>query len=298
MPVNDAQQTRQGILFALAAYTMWGIAPIYFKSLQAVPAPEVLTHRILWSFLFLAIILCFTRGFHQLIALKNEPKRLMMLGISAVIIAGNWLLFIWSVNNGYMLDASLGYFINPLFNVLLGMIFLGERFRKLQWLAVGLACIGVAVQVITFGSLPVIALMLALSFGAYGLLRKKVKVGAALGLFVETALLFPLALVYLLFIAESDSANMFSNSWQLNTLLMAAGIVTTLPLLCFNGAATRLKLSTLGFFQYIGPTLMFILAVTLYHEPLTQDKITTFGFIWAALAVFTFDAMKKRRTQA
>ncbi len=296
--MNNDLQVRQGIFLAIAAYTMWGIAPIYFKSLQDVPPFEVLTHRILWSFVFLSFILFFTKGFKQLLALKKEPKRLAMLCVSAVVIAGNWLLFIWAVNTGHMLDASLGYFINPLFNVFLGMVFLNERFRKLQWFAVSLAFMGVGIQLITFGSIPWIALLLASSFGTYGLLRKKVQVGAALGLFVETAILFPVAAIYLLMIADTSSSDLFSNTWDLNALLFAAGIITTVPLLCFNGAATRLKLSTLGFFQYLGPTLMFILAVTLYKEPLTADKATTFAFIWAALMVFIFDAIKKSRHPA
>lgn len=294
---DEAQQTRRGILLALGAYIMWGIAPLYFKALNGVPAPEVLVHRIIWSFFFLALILYFTGSMGKVRWLLKDTKRLMLLTVSAVVIAANWLIFIWAVNNNHMLDASLGYYINPLINVVLGMVFLGERFRKLQWVAVALAFIGVAVQVITFGSLPWVALVLASSFGCYGLIRKKISVDAATGLFIETAVLLPVALVYLLMIADSASSNMFNNPTSLNLLLIAAGVVTTLPLLCFNGAATILRLSTLGFFQYIGPSMMFLLAVGLYNEPFTADKATTFAFIWTALAVFIFDAVRNRRKQ-
>ncbi|WP_028024270.1 EamA family transporter RarD [Enterovibrio calviensis] len=295
--MNDAQQTRRGVLLALGAYTMWGVAPIYFKALTDVPALEVVMHRILWSFFFLAIIVKMSGGFARVKLLLKDKKRLALLTVTAVVIAANWLIFIWAVGNNHMLDASLGYYINPLINVVLGMVFLGERFRRLQWVAVVLAFSGVAIQVITFGSLPWVALVLACSFGCYGLLRKKINVDAATGLFIETAVLLPASAIYLLFIADSSTSNMLDNSWTMNLLLIAAGIVTTLPLLCFNGAATKLRLSTLGFFQYIGPTLMFMLAVGLYAEPFTADKATTFMFIWTALIIFTFDAIRHQKKQ-
>ncbi|MEZ8143632.1 MULTISPECIES: EamA family transporter RarD [Enterovibrio] len=293
--MNDAQQTRRGIFLAIGAYSMWGIAPIYFKALTDVPALEVVMHRVLWSFFFLAIIVKMSGSFARVKLLLKDTKRLALLTVTAVVIAANWLIFIWAVGNNLMLDASLGYFINPLFNVVLGMVFLGERFRRLQWVAVALAFSGVAIQVITFGSLPWVALVLAGSFGCYGLLRKKINVDAATGLFIETAVLLPASAIYLLFIADSATSNMLDNSWSMNLLLIAAGIVTTLPLLCFNGAATKLRLSTLGFFQYIGPTIMFFLAVGIYTEPFTADKATTFAFIWTALAIFTFDAVRQQK---
>ncbi|AMG30693.1 EamA family transporter RarD [Grimontia hollisae] len=295
--MNDAQQTRRGVLLALGAYTMWGVAPLYFKALTNVPPLEVLMHRVLWSFFFLALIIHASGGLARVKLLLKDKKRLGLLTLTALVIATNWLIFIWAVNNDRMLDASLGYYINPLINVVLGMVFLGERFRKLQWVAVALAFSGVAIQVITFGSLPWVALVLACSFGSYGLLRKKINIDAATGLFIETLVLLPVALVYLLFIANSATSDMMQNSLGLNLLLVAAGIVTTLPLLCFNGAATKLRLSTLGFFQYIGPSIMFMLAVGLYSEPFTADKATTFAFIWMALAIFTFDAVRQRNKQ-
>ncbi|MEG6169198.1 EamA family transporter RarD [Enterobacter hormaechei] len=227
--------------------------------------------------------------------LLKTPKKVFLLALSAVLIGGNWLLFIWAVNNHHMLEASLGYFINPLVNILLGMIFLGERFRRMQWVAVILAFCGVLVQLWTFGSLPVIALGLAFSFAFYGLVRKKIAVEAQTGMLFETLWLLPVAAIYLFGIADSATSHMGSNPWSLNLMLMAAGVVTTIPLLCFTGAATRLRLSTLGFFQYIGPTLMFLLAVVFYGEVPGADKMVTFAFIWVALAIFVADAIYTQR---
>ena len=291
----DAKQTRVGILLALAAYFIWGIAPAYFKLIYYVPADEILTHRVIWSFFFMVALISISRQWPQVKRLLKTPKKVFLLALSAVLVGGNWLLFIWAVNNHHMLEASLGYFINPLVNILLGMIFLGERFRRMQWLAVLLAACGVLVQLWAFGSLPIIALGLAFSFAFYGLLRKKIAVDAQTGMLFETLWLLPVAAIYLFGIADSPTSHMGQNSWSLNLLLMAAGVVTTIPLLCFTGAATRLRLSTLGFFQYIGPTLMFLLAVTFYGEVPGTDKMVTFAFIWVALAIFVMDAIYTQR---
>ena len=294
----DAKQTRVGVLLALAAYFIWGIAPAYFKLIYYVPADEILTHRVIWSFFFMVALISISRQWPQVKRLLKTPKKVFLLALSAVLVGGNWLLFIWAVNNHHMLEASLGYFINPLVNILLGMIFLGERFRRMQWLAVLLAACGVLVQLWTFGSLPIIALGLAFSFAFYGLLRKKIAVDAQTGMLFETLWLLPVAAIYLFGIADSPTSHMGQNSWSLNLLLMAAGVVTTIPLLCFTGAATRLRLSTLGFFQYIGPTLMFLLAVTFYGEVPGANKMVTFAFIWVALAIFVMDAVYTiRRTR-
>lgn len=291
----DAKQTRLGVIFALAAYFIWGVAPAYFKVIWFVPADEILTHRIIWSFFFMIAPISVSRQWSQVKQLLRTPKKILLLAVSAVLVGGNWLLFIWSVNNHHLLEASLGYFINPLVNILLGMVFLGERFRRMQWLAVILAASGVLVQLWAFGSLPIISLGLAFSFAFYGLLRKKIAVDAQTGMLVETLWLLPVAAIWLFGIADSATSHMTQNSWSLNLLLMAAGVVTTVPLLCFTGAATRLRLSTLGFFQYIGPTLMFLLAVTFYDEHPGADKMVTFGFIWVALAIFVMDALYTQR---
>ncbi|MGF1841210.1 EamA family transporter RarD [Vibrio atlanticus] len=295
MTQDDQQRTRQGILLAVAAYTMWGIAPIYFKSLSEVSPFEILSHRVVWSFFLLAFLLHMSRGWRKVRdTLASKPKMLYLVATS-ILVGANWLIFIWAVNSNHMLDASLGYYINPLINVLLGMFFLGERLRKLQWFAVSLAAIGVIIQLIAFGSVPIVAIALAFSFGFYGLLRKKVSLEAQTGLFIETLVMLPIAATYLLFIADSATSDFSMNPMQLNLLLVAAGVITTVPLLCFTGAATRLKLSTLGFFQYIGPSLMFLLAVLIYGEAFTSDKAITFAFIWGALVIFSFDGLRNNK---
>lgn len=285
---------RKGVILALCAYCMWGVAPLYFKLLTQVSALEILMHRVIWSFVFLIVLMQFLGGFGQLRLLLKQPKQLGVLLITSVLIAVNWLIFIWAVNNDLMLDASLGYFINPLFNVFLGMLFLGERLRKLQWLAVSLAFIGVLIQLFSFGSIPLVSLSLAASFGFYGLLRKKVNIDAKTGLLVETALLLPIALGYLIFTLDTSATSMIVNDLNLNLILIAAGIVTTIPLLCFAGAAVRIPFSILGFFQYIGPSIMFILAVKLFNEPFDIEKAITFVFIWIALVVFVSDMLLQR----
>ncbi|MBA4821707.1 EamA family transporter RarD [Pantoea ananatis] len=287
----DTQQTRQGIGFALGAYFIWGIAPAYFKLVKAVPATEIMTHRVIWSALFMVLLITLSRSWGQVRSMLRQPKKVLLLALTAVTVGGNWLLFIWAVNNQHMLEASLGYFINPLINVVFGMIFLRERFRRLQWLAVALAAGGVLLQLWKFGSVPVIALGLAFSFAFYGLMRKKIQVDAQSGMLIETLWLFPLAALYLFGFADSSTSHLGANPMSLNLLLIAAGIVTTIPLMFFAAACTRLRLSTVGFFQYLGPTLMFLLAVLFYGETVTPDKMVTFGFIWLALLVFILDAV-------
>ncbi|KJY84363.1 chloramphenical resistance permease RarD [Vibrio galatheae] len=295
MTPEEQQRAKQGVFLAIGAYTMWGVAPIYFKALAEVSPLEILSHRVVWSFFLLAALLHFGRRWRNVRDVITSKKKLTYLITTAILVGANWLIFIWAVNADHMLDASLGYYINPLINVVLGMLFLGERLRKLQWFAVALAACGVLVQLFVFGSIPIVAMALAFSFGLYGLLRKKVSLEAQTGLFIETLVLLPASAIYLLWIADSPTSEFMHNSLNLNLLLIAAGIVTTLPLLCFTGAATRLKLSTLGFFQYIGPSLMFLLAVLVYGESFTLDKAITFTFIWGALVLFSFDGLRNNR---
>lgn len=287
----DTQQTRQGIGFALGAYFIWGIAPAYFKLVKEVPPTEIMTHRVIWSALFMLLLITLSRSWGVVRGVLRQPKKVLILAATALTIGGNWLLFIWAVNNQHMLEASLGYFINPLINVVFGMLFLRERFRRLQWLAVFLATLGVVVQLWQFGSLPIIALGLALSFSFYGLMRKKIQVDAQSGMLIETLWLFPLAAIYLFGFADSSTSHLGANPMSLNIKLIAAGIITTIPLMLFAAACSRLRLSTVGFFQYLGPTLMFLLAVLFYGETITPDKMVTFGFIWLALLVFVYDAV-------
>ena len=281
------EQNRNGTMYALLAYTMWGFAPIYFKALEGFGALEVVSHRVIWSFALLFILLSARVGWQPLRQLLRQPRKLGWLAISSILIAFNWLLFIWAVTAERMLDASLGYYINPLVNVVLGTIFLSERLARMQWIAVVMAAIGVLIQTISFGSVPWIALALAVSFGLYGLIRKRVTIDGISGLWIETLLMLPLAIGYVISISP-NAIPMSSYSANETWLLVAAGIVTTAPLICFIAAAKRMSLSLLGFFQYIGPSLMFILAATVYGEPVTNDKLITFAFIWLALLIFSW----------
>lgn len=273
---------------------MWGIAPIYFKALQHIPAGEILMHRVLWSVVVLVVLIAGLRQIRKVTLALKSWRVLLTLLFAGALLAGNWLLFIWAVNNDYLLEASLGYFINPLINVFFGRVFLGETFRPVQKFAVVLAMVAVGVSVYAYGQLPWIALTLACSFSVYGLLRKQVQVDSMPGLFIETSMMLPAALVYWIFFAQV-TANMAENSMQLNAMLLLAGVVTTAPLLCFTAAARRIKYSTLGMVQYIGPSLMFLLAIAVYGEPLSQSRLITFVMVWTALAIFTYDSVNQYR---
>ena len=288
----DNKQQRIGIFFALAAFIMWGLAPIYFKQITQIDAKEILTQRVLWSVLFLLIITLASKQLTKVITVFKQPKLLLMLLLSTALLGTNWGIFIWAVNNNHMLDTSLGYYINPLINVLLGYFFLQERLRRRQGIAVGLAFSGVMIQLIAFGSIPAIALLLACSFALYGLIHKKMHVESLPGLMIEALLLLPVALAYWYLMPSSESSNLLNNTTAINSLLIGLGIVTTLPLLCFTAAAKRLQYSTIGFIQYIGPSLMFILAVVFFDETMELKDIITFGFIWAGLILFTWDSIR------
>ncbi|QBY04042.1 EamA family transporter RarD [Thalassotalea sp. HSM 43] len=293
--MQAANETKKGVINALCAYTLWGIAPIYFKLLSMVPAMEILVHRIVWSFVLLVAIVLLMGNWSKVRAIYRDRKKLAWLFFTSLILAANWLLFIWAVNNDYILEASLGYYINPLFSVALAMLFLGERLSRWQLVAVALAMVGVLIQLISLGSVPYVALGLATSFGVYGLLRKKMPVDSLPGLLIESFWMLPLGLLYWAFFAESATSNMMLNDMSLNVTLIAAGLVTTAPLLFFTAAAKRLPLTTMGFFQYVGPSIMFVLAITVYNEQLIFEKMLTFAFIWSALVIYSIDSLKKRR---
>lgn len=291
---------RRGYVLGLLAYCIWGLFPLYFKTLDGIPAQEVIVHRILWSALFSSGLLLVWRhrGWWQ--ELYQHPKRFLVLAISGTLIASNWLIYIWSVHNDRMVEASLGYYINPLVNVLLAMLFLRERLRRLQWVAIALAATGVGLQVWSFGAVPWISLALACSFGLYGLIRKQAPVAALPGLTVETWMLAPVALGWLWFNPQAMSMQSeFLGSGQM-LWLAAAGPVTLLPLLCFNEAAKNLPYASLAFLQYITPTLLLLLAVLMFNEPFSAQSLVFFGFIWAGLAVYSWDAIRilKRSQQA
>ncbi|UTW06345.1 EamA family transporter RarD [Pseudomonas benzenivorans] len=281
---------RRGYILGLTAYIIWGLFPLYFKAIQSVPALEIVVHRVLWSALFGAALLLAWKHPGWLRELREHPKRLAVLAACGSLIACNWLVYVWAVNNERMLEASLGYYINPLINVLLGLLLLGERLRRLQWLAVGLAALGVAQQVWQLGSLPWVSLVLALTFGFYGLIRKQAPVAALPGLVVETWMLLPVALAWLLLhpAAMSSQAPFWSTSEAL--WLVAAGPITLVPLVCFNAAARHLPYTSLGFLQYIAPTLVLLLAVLVYGEHFDPAKLLAFICIWAGLALYSLDA--------
>ena len=292
--MSTEANTRAGVLNAISAYTMWGVAPLYFKLLVDIGADEILVHRIIWSFVLLALIILLMNKMAYVRELLRQPKLLVGLTISATILAANWFLFIWAINSGHLLDASLGYFINPLFSVALGMFFLNEKLRKWQKFAVLLATLGVVIQLVSFGTLPVISLALAGTFGLYGLLRKKMHIDSFVGLLFESLLMLPIAILYWQFFVSSSTSDMTTNSLSLNVTLILAGLVTTAPLLCFTAAAKRLTLSSLGFFQYIGPSIMFVIATSIFQEELKLDKLMTFAFIWLALVIYSYDSFRHR----
>lgn len=283
------QENKLGIIYATVAYTLWGFLPIYWKFVQDVPADEILAHRILWSFIFMIVIVLASGKlkpfFNECKVILHDKKKLIGISAASVIISVNWLTFIWAVNSEHVVQASLGYYINPLVSILLGMIVLKESLSRRQLLSFVLAAIGVINLAISFGVFPWVSLVLAFSFGLYGLLKKMVDISAMFGLTIETMLVTPIALIYLIFIPDSSlvPATMFSGS---GALLVGAGVATAIPLLLFAAGAKRIPLSMVGFLQYIAPTLMLILGVFLYHETFTQAHLVSFVFIWVALFIY------------
>ncbi len=283
-----------GLLAGIAAFLFWGLAPLYFKLLDGIPSTEILAHRSIWALMLALAILLLIGKFPDFTATLRDGRKMRTLALSTLLIGSNWLVFIWAITNNHLLDTSLGYYINPLINVLLGVLVLGERLRRLQWLAVGLAAAGIAHDLWQFGRLPVVAIFLALSFGFYGLVRKRAPVDSLTGLAVETLYMFPLAITYLVW-SDSPSSNLLNNGWQLNGLLLLAGPITLTPLLLFNIAARRLNLSTVGFLQYLAPTLHLLLATLVFGEPFGEGKLVTFALVWLGLLLYSGDAMTQRR---
>jgi chloramphenicol-sensitive protein RarD len=284
-----------GVLCGAGAFVLWGIFPIYFKAVAAVPAPEVLAHRIVWSMVFVGGLITIRRRWPAVAAALANRRLLATLVLSASVVSINWVVYIWAVGEGRILGASLGYFINPLVSVVLGVVALGERLRTIQWAAVGLAVVAVGWQIVGFGTVPWVALTLAVSFGFYGLIRKVAKVDAFTGMFVETLVLSPLAVGYLVFVAVVGGGAFGRLGLQMDALLVAAGVITPLPLILFVAGAQRIRLSTVGLLQYIAPTGQFLLAVFLYDEPFTRDSLVTFALIWLALGLYTLDTLRHER---
>ena len=292
---NNKDQTLVGAGAALAAFSLWGIFPIYFKAVSHIPAFEVLAHRIVWTVVFLGLIIILKGSLNNVRAVFHNKKLLATLLLSSLLVSTNWLVFIWAVAHDRVLETSLGYFINPLVNVALGMFFLNEKLRTWQWIAVGLSVLGVGNLVWQHGAIPWVALTVSISFGFYGLVRKIAVIDAFSGLFVETILIVPPILAYLVFIGLEGTGVFDPSDIKLTGLLMMAGLMTATPLVLFTIAVKKLTLSTVGFFQYITPTGHFLLAVFLYNEPFTDAYKITFGMIWLALAIYLFESIAAHR---
>lgn len=276
----------KGIWNGLAAYVLWGFFPIYWKLLHEVPALEVIGHRISWSFLLLIAVILLTKQWKQFRSAALTPRVIGIYTVAGVVLTINWLIYVWGVNAGFIVETSLGYFINPLISVLLGVLFLRERLRPMQWVAVALAASGVLYLTITYGRLPWIALSLAVSFGIYGFVKKLAPLGSLYGLTLETALVFPMALVYLLFMESTGTGAFLHHGALIDILLIGTGVVTSIPLLMFASAARQIPLTMVGLLQYIAPTLQFLIGVFLYHEPFDQSRLIGFSLVWLALILF------------
>ena len=288
-------ESRRGLLLGLAAWIMWGFFPLYWPLLEPAGAVEILAHRIVWSLIIMAgIALALRRGARLRATLADRRTR-TLLTLAAVLITINWGTYIWGVNNHHVVETSLGYFINPLVSVLLGVLVLGEQLRALQWVALGIATAAVLALTVEYGRPPWVALILAFSFGSYGLAKKKANAGAVESLVVETLVVSPVALGYVIFLMATGASTFGNQGAGHVALIIGTGLITVLPLLCFGGAATRIPLSTLGLMQYLTPTVQFILGLVVFGEPMPLMRWFGFGLIWLALVLFTFETLRNRQ---
>jgi chloramphenicol-sensitive protein RarD len=294
MTSDSKSSSLAGVALAFGAFLAWGFAPVYFKSVGVAGAFEIACHRVVWSVVLLLPVALLARTPRQIKESVGGPRRWGVYLVTSLLISSNWLLYIWAVNAGHIVESSLGYYINPLVNVLLGMAFLGERLRRVQGAAIGLALLGVATLVVHLGQLPWLSLVLPLQFGLYGLIRKRVGLDPLVGLLLETALLAPAALAFLGWRAATGQLVFAAHGWAFALLLVFAGVMTSVPLLLFLHGAARLSLTTLGVLQYVSPTCQLALGVLLYGEPFTAAHGVTFACIWAGLAVFSADAYRRR----
>ncbi|MFJ5671486.1 EamA family transporter RarD [Bacillus safensis] len=294
------EQQSKGVLYTAASFTLWGLFPLYWKLMEHISSGEILAHRIVWSFVFMCGILLYLKqvrpAMQTVKGLILDGKAFFSLLLSAILISVNWYVYIWAVNHGLMLEASLGYYINPLVSVLLGIIFLKERLNRLQTIAILIAAFGVILSTVQYGSFPVIAFLLALSFGFYGLIKKRMSFTSAIGLTIETLLLAPAALVYLLFFLKEPVVTMNPNSFGSLGLLFFAGVFTAVPLLLFSEGAKRIPLYQVGILQYIAPTITLFLGLFVYHEHLSAAKMVTFLCIWVAILLFTTSQLRMKKT--
>lgn len=289
-------ETKQGILFGILAFAWWGLSPIYFHALEAVPPLEIIAHRVIWSAISLGLGFLLVKRNELKVVFEAIKSHWPTLLLASVLLTANWLIYVYAVTSAHVLEASLGYFINPLVNVALGYFILKERLSRVKQVAVGLACFAVLLEIVRFGQLPWIALSLAGTFGCYGLIRKRANIGGALGLFIETLFMLPLAMVYLTYLLATGDSAFLSGRASMDILLVLAGLVTTLPLIWFIAAAKRLNYSTVGLLQYIGPTLMGCLGYFVWNESLPPGRGLTFACVWLGLAAIAMVEIKKRPT--
>ena len=294
-PVPDHRTAARGALAAALCYLTWGLVPLYWHQLAAIDALELIAHRLVWSLVFLVAVLLFRRALPEIKSGLNSPRAVTVNLLSSTLLTVNWLVYVWGINHGHVIECSLGYFLVPLLNVALGRIVLHEKLRPAQWAAIVCAALGVVLQLVQLGRLPWIALVLAVTFGLYGLLRKQSPLGPLTGLAVETALLAPLAVAYLLWRYHTGEGALGRVDWPTHVLVLSAGIITAVPLLLFAYGARRIRLSTLGLLQYIAPTAQFALGVWVYHEAFSRDRALSFAFIWAGLALYTVDGILTQR---
>jgi chloramphenicol-sensitive protein RarD len=288
---------RRGLLFGVAAYAMWGLFPLYWGLLEPAGAFEILAHRVLWSCLSMFVLLLVLRRWPQLVAIWRDRRVRLLLTVAAVVVSVNWATYIWGVNHDRVVETSLGYFINPLVTVLMGVVILKERLRPLQWCAMGIATAAVVVLSVDYGRLPYIALVLAFTFGSYGLCKKTANVGATDSLTYETAVVAPFALAYVAWLGATGGSNFANHGVGHSLLFMATGIITAVPLICFGAAATRVSMVSLGLLQYLAPIIQFALGILWFHEDMPAGRWAGFVLVWFALAIFTFEAVNHRRRQ-
>jgi chloramphenicol-sensitive protein RarD len=287
--------SRQGVLLGLGAWVMWGFFPLYWPLLEPAAATEILAHRILWSLVVVAVVVVGLRRRAALRRTLADRRTRRLLALASVLITVNWGTYIWGVNHHHVVETSLGYFINPLVSVLMGVLLLGERMRRLQWVALGIAALAVLALTVEYGRPPWIALTLAFSFGSYGLVKKKADAGALESLVVETMVISPVALAYVVFLTATGASTFGSHGAGHVLLMMGTGLITVLPLLCFGGAATRIPLSTLGLMQYLTPSVQFMLGLVVFHEPMPAMRWAGFALIWVALVIFTVSSLQNRQ---
>ncbi|MEN8241548.1 MAG: EamA family transporter RarD [Chloroflexota bacterium] len=286
---------KKGILSAIGAYLLWGIFPMYWKLLKHVPARQLIAHRVIWSVIILTLIILLTNRRKEFVEAIRQPKAIWTSVLTAVLIAINWLVYIWGVNAGFIVETSLGYYINPLVSVLLGVMFLRERLRKYQWLSIGIAALGVIYLTVIYGRLPWISLSLAFSFGVYGYVKKTAPLNALHGLSLETGILFIPASLFLIFSEITGDGAFLHTGYDADLMMIGTGVATVVPLLLFSFAARSIPLSTVGILQYIAPTLQLLVGVLVFKEPFNQTQWIGFGLVWLALGIYTVEGIVQSR---